>query len=289
MKLTWALMALAACDAPMESPDAGTDATIDRDAPPRCTRPALDAPWLQGQLTSWVAGLATAPRATATQRTTARTYLMNQLAAIGWTAQLHMYTTGANVHVTIPATMGTGKEILVGAHFDTVTNSPGANDNARGVAVVLAVARYLVDVPCRTAPVTIVLFDGEENGLLGSRAYAPTRTAANVRAVHTIDQVAWIRTTICGSSSRCRRRRSRPSTAPQVVGALVTTVPTEGTDHQAFRERGFAAIGLTEEYVGGDTSPHRHLPGDTTATIDMPYLLLAAKLTAQVIIDEVAP
>lgn len=288
-----ALGALGACDgSTMDSPDAGTDGPIGSDAPPGCTRPAIDAPWLQSSLTTWISGLAGAPRATTTQRTTARTYLMTQLATIGWTAQLQMYTTGANVAVTIPATMGgAGQEIIVGAHFDTVTNSPGANDNASGVAVVLAVARYLADVPCRTAPVTIVLFDGEENGLLGSRAYAPTKTAANVRAVHTIDQVAW------DQDNDLRFELEMPTAeleaeyraAAQVVGALVTTVPTEGTDHEAFRERGFAAIGLTEEYVGGDTSPHRHLTTDTPATIDTPYLVLAAKLTAQVIIDEVAP
>ena len=296
MKLPWLVLslgALGACDASsMDSFDAGTDGAVRPDAPPGCTRPAIDATWLQGQLTTWISGLASAPRALSTQRTTARTYLMNQLATIGWTAQLVTYTTGANVAVTIPATMGgTGKEIIVGAHFDTVLDSPGANDNASGVAVVLAVARYLVDVPCRTSPVTIVLFDGEENGLVGSRAYAPTKTAANVRAVHTIDQVAW------DQDNDLRFELEMPTAtleaeyraAAQIVGALVTTVPTEGTDHEAFRERGFAAIGLTEEYVGGDTSPYRHLMTDTPATVDTPYLVLAAKLTAQVIIDEVAP
>ena len=281
------LMALAACGEPMDATDAG----VDHDAPPGCTRPSLDAPWLQTQLTTWIAGLASAPRATATQRTAARTYLMSQLATIGWTAQLHTYTTGANVHVTIPATMGTAKEIILGAHFDSFTNSPGANDNASGVAVVLAVARYLTEVPCRTAPVTIVLFDGEENGLLGSRAYAPTKTSTNVRAVHTIDQVSW------DQDNDLRFELELPTAALEaewraaalIVGAPLTTTTTQGTDHEAFRDLGFAAIGLTEEYVGGDTSPYRHLPGDTPATVDTPYLVLAAKLTAQVIIDEVAP
>ena len=291
MKLAWPLLALAACGEPMGSPDAGVDGPGNPDAPPGCTRPALDAPWLQTQLTSWVGGLAAAPRATATQRTSARIYLMDQLSAIGWTAQLHMYTTGANVYVTIPATMGTDKEIILGAHFDTVTASPGANDNASGVAVVLAVARYLTEVPCRTAPVTLVLFDGEENGLVGSRAYALTKIVGNVRAVHTIDQVAW------DQDNDLRFELELPTTAleaeyraaAQVVGALVTTTTTQGTDHEAFRDRGFEAIGLTEEYVGGDTSPYRHTPQDTVSTVDTPYLVLAAKLTAQVIIDEVAP
>ncbi len=284
--------ALAACDSPT---DTGADAGVD--VPPGCSLPSLDAPWLETQLTTWMSGLAgTAlagtPRATNTQRTTARTYLMNQLATIGWPAQLHTYTTGANVYATIPATMGgTGKEIILGAHFDTVTNSPGANDNASGTAVVLAVARYLVDVPCRNSPVTLVLFDGEENGLLGSRAYAPTKTAANVRAVHTIDQVAW------DQDNDQRFELESPTTALEaewraaaaIVGVPLMTTNTQGTDHEAFRDRGFAAIGLTEEYVGGDTSPHRHTPQDTIATVDMPYLVLAAKLTAQVILAEVAP
>lgn len=291
MTARWALVAaLAACDAPMETTDAGVDGSTDPDAPPGCTRPSLDATWLQPQLTSWITGLTTAPRATTTQRTAARTYLMNQLATVGWPAQLHTYTTGANVYATIPATMGSGDEILVGAHFDTVTNSPGANDNASGVAVVLAVARYLVDVPCRTAPVTIVLFDGEESGLLGSRAYAPTKSAANIRAVHTIDQVAW------DQDNDLRFELELPTAtleaeyraAAQVIGAALTTTTTQGTDHEAFRERGFDAIGLTEEYVGGDTSPYRHTPQDTAATVDTPYLVLAAKLTAQVVISEVA-
>jgi Zn-dependent M28 family amino/carboxypeptidase len=238
-----------------------------------------------------VTELTAAPRATNTQRTAARTYLSNQLTSLGWAAQLHTYTTGANVHATIPATMGSGAEIIVGAHFDTVVGSPGANDNASGVAVVLAVARYLGETPCRTAPVTIVLFDGEENGLLGSRAFALTRTAASVRAVHTIDQVAWDQ----DDDLRFELELPTPTleaeyrAAAAFVGALVMTTTTQGTDHEAFRDRAFEAIGLTEEYVGGDTSPHRHAPGDTDATIDVPYLVLAAKLTAQVILAQVAP
>ncbi|MDB4962102.1 MAG: hypothetical protein JWP01_2101 [Myxococcales bacterium] len=281
---------LIACEAPMDTPDGGVDGH-GGDAPAGCTRPELDAPWLPSLLTSAVAQLATAPRATTTQRTTARTYLSNQLTAIGWQPQLHMYTTGANVYATIPATMGgTGSEIIVGAHFDTVTGSPGANDNASGVAVVLAVARFLKDVPCRSAPVTVVLFDEEEQGLFGARAFAMTKTAANVRAVHTIDQVAWdqdndlrfeleVPTAVLEAEYRA---------AAQVVGVIVNTTATQGTDHEAFRDRAFKAIGLTEEYVGGDTSPHRHTPQDTAATVDTPYLVLAAKLTAQVILSEVS-
>ncbi len=291
-----ALCALAACGGdpgPGENDvDGGVDGAPGPDAPPGCTRPALAAPWLRGLLTTDLAQLAAAPRFTATQRTTARSYLSAQLTAMGWTPMLHNYPGGTNVFATIPATMGgTDKEIIVGAHFDTVTGSPGANDNASGSVVVLAVARYLMDVPCRTAPVTVVLFDQEEGGLFGSRAFAQQRTPGMVRAVHTIDQVSWDgdgdHTFELESPAPALEAEWRAAAA--IVGVPVAATTTQGTDHEAFRDRGFAAIGLTEEYVGGDTSPFRHQAGDTASTVNADYLVLAAQLTAQVIIEEVAP
>jgi Zn-dependent M28 family amino/carboxypeptidase len=275
----------AGCGAPS---DAGVDGALVDGA---CARPALDAPWLTAYVTDVVGALSAAPRATTTQRDAARAYLADQLAALGWSPAEQAFNTGANVYATIPATAGSEPEIIVGAHFDTVAGSPGANDNASGTAVVLALARYLRDTPCRTAPVTVVLFDLEETGLFGSRAFAGTRTPAQVGAVHTIDQVAW-------DADGDRRFEIEAPTAAladewraaaQRAGVTVTTTTTEGTDHQAFRDAGFAAVGLTEEYVGGDTSPYRHTAGDTAATVDVSYLALAARLTADVVLGEVSP
>jgi hypothetical protein len=271
---------------------AGDAPSVDaRDAPPGCERPALDAPGLQTYLTTAVGMLAAAPRATAAQRDTARTKLATELSALGWTPQQHSYAGGINVHATIPATMGNGLQIVVGAHFDSVTGSPGANDNASGTAVVLAIARYLKDTPCRTAPVTVAFFDQEETGLFGSRTFAQTLSPATVRAVHTIDQVAWDadgdRVFELEQPAAALEQEWRAAAA--IVGATISVTSTGGTDHVSFRDRGFTAIGLTEEYVGGDTSPHRHLGSDTAATVDAAYLVLAAKLTAQVILDEVSP
>ncbi|MDQ3370919.1 MAG: M28 family metallopeptidase, partial [Myxococcota bacterium] len=242
-------------------------------------------------LTSTVTELAASPRATTTQREAARTQLANRLTAIGWTPQLHAYPGGSNVHATIPATMGAGPAVIVGAHFDSVAASPGANDNASGAAVVLAVARYLADVPCRTAPVTIVFLDQEETGLFGARAFAQRFDPASVRAVHTIDQVAWD----ADGDRRFELELPTPAleaewrAAAMTVGISLVATTTSGTDHEAFRALGFAAVGLTEEYVGGDTSPHRHLASDTPATVDAAYLRLAAMLTAEVVIRQVAP
>ena len=66
--------------------------------------------------------------------------------------------------------------ILVGAHYDSVIGSPGANDNASGVAAVIELARLLKTEPLfRT--VRFVAFVNEEppffqTGEMGSRVYA---------------------------------------------------------------------------------------------------------------------
>jgi hypothetical protein len=61
--------------------------------------------------------------------------------------------------------------ILIGAHYDTVLASPGADDNGTGIAVLLELARFF-SINKATDPIRLVAFDLEEYGLLGSRAYA---------------------------------------------------------------------------------------------------------------------
>ncbi len=283
MKLWWVAFAIGCGSAEVDVP---------LDAPAGCELPSLDS--ATPDLAGWLTGLP-APRATIQQRNEARAFLMTELADLGYTAQLHQYNNGANVVATLPATvLGTtssGKGIIVGAHFDTVSGSPGANDNASGTVAVLGVAQLLAAVSCRTAPVTIAFFDQEELGLFGARAYALSIDPDTIEAVHTIDQVAW-------DDDGDRRFELEAGTtalnaewtaAAGTVGVPVTKVPTEGTDHEAFRALGFAAIGLTEEFVGNDTSPHRHLSTDTTATVDLAYLALATTLAAQVVISEISP
>ena len=61
--------------------------------------------------------------------------------------------------------------ILIGAHYDTVPGSPGADDNATGVAVLLELARFFSS-NAANFPIRLVAFDLEEYGLLGSTSYA---------------------------------------------------------------------------------------------------------------------
>jgi len=72
------------------------------------------------------------------------------------------------------------REIIVGAHYDATDDGRGADDNASGVAVLLAVAALVKDQP---APYTIrfVAFGAEENDLDGSFAFVDEMDRADIR------------------------------------------------------------------------------------------------------------
>ena len=85
-------------------------------------------------------------------------------------------------------------EIVLAAHYDSVAGSPGAVDNASGCAVILAAASRLVQTPLEN-DLRIILFDGEESGLVGSRWWVESLDAAGrdriLAAVH-LDMVGFV-------------------------------------------------------------------------------------------------
>ncbi|MER7108707.1 M28 family peptidase [Streptomyces sp. NPDC000229] len=81
--------------------------------------------------------------------------------------RLHPRLTGANLLAEPPGGIPR-PTVVVGAHLDTVEGSPGADDNASGVAALLEVARLLGGLP-RPPAVTLLVSDMEELGLIGSR------------------------------------------------------------------------------------------------------------------------
>jgi Zn-dependent M28 family amino/carboxypeptidase len=88
--------------------------------------------------------------------------------------------TGINVVGTLNPSAGTSP-ILIGAHYDTVPGSPGADDNASGVAAMLECARVLAGSNS-SRHVNFVAFDAEEmqpplEGLHGSTAYVASLTS----------------------------------------------------------------------------------------------------------------
>ncbi|MGH9312726.1 MAG: M28 family metallopeptidase [Vicinamibacterales bacterium] len=83
-----------------------------------------------------------------------------------------------NVIAEIPGTDRADEVVMLGAHFDSWHSGTGATDNAAGSAVMMEAVRILKATslkPRRT--IRIALWSGEENGLLGSRAYVKNHFA----------------------------------------------------------------------------------------------------------------
>jgi carboxypeptidase Q len=100
--------------------------------------------------------------------------------AIDIAAQFHRESpTSWNTLAEIPGSDKGGEVVMAGAHLDSWHSGTGATDNAAGSAVVLEAARILQTLglkPKRT--IRVALWSGEEQGLLGSRAYVAEHFAS---------------------------------------------------------------------------------------------------------------
>lgn len=110
----------------------------------------------------------------------AEAYIAGEFAAIGYDVARQTYVAegvaSSNLEVVVPGSLRENEIVLVGAHYDTVPGSPGADDNASGVAALIEIARALRGARCERT-VKLVAFVNEEPpffywGEMGSRVYA---------------------------------------------------------------------------------------------------------------------
>ena len=205
---------------------------------------------------------------------------------------------------------GDGPIPLVAAHYDSVPRSPGADDNASGLAVMLEAARLL-----EGRAIGFVAFNGEEDGLLGSHdfvANALQSLGRPVSSAHVLEMVGYRRS---GPSSRLplpwqprstrtpdylavvgkgisnrfvdRAIESRASPNMHVVGAktwgpLHRVFPDlVRSDHFPFWNANLAATLWTD--TGNFRNPHYHLPTDTPDTLDYRFMSEVTDLIATTI------
>ncbi len=249
-------------------------------------------------------------RYTDAERERTRSYITTELKKYGWKPKLERFALGVNV---VAERVGTDKQagtILVGAHYDSVFQSPGADDNASGVAVVLEVARLLgMEATPRT--LKLALFDKEEAGLLGSRAFAAKVShLKDLRGVIIMDMVGYA----CYTSGCQKYPTGVPITPPSdkgdflaVVGdtehlpllnsfgqnvqdntrlpaVLTVPIPLKGlltpdtlrSDHAPFWYQGVGAVLVTD--TANLRTPHYHTKSDIPNTIDRNFFTGAAQV-----------
>lgn len=212
--------------------------------------------------------------------------------------------TGRNWWLDLPGSVSPKEVVIVGAHFDSVPGSPGADDNGTGTAAALEVARVLAGFE-RERTVRVVLFTAEEVGLIGAQVHARDSVKPAIDAgERTV--IGMMSLEMLGYYSDEEGSQQSPIPAipgifePPTVGnmiavvglarhgsfisPLVNAMTTHGTtpvftltmpaplpdlgrsDHAPFWGIGVPAVMITD--TANFRNPHYHLPSDTIETID---------------------
>ena len=185
----------------------------------------------------------------------------------------------ANVVATKRGTTRSHEIIVIGGHFDSVPRSPGANDNASGVATLMEAARVLATVPTART-IQFVPFSGEELGLFGSAAFANERRQGVVAMIN-LDMVGWGERLMVGNSPG--RDSSAVDTALQAaqrVGVEVNRFRAGASDHVSFERHGIPTV-----FFHRGVDPAYHRPADVPANVDPKHLEEAARLLVALIQD----
>ena len=101
----------------------------------------------------------------------------DRLASLGFDVERHAYATGVNVIGVRTGTTKPAERVVVSAHYDSVPNCAGTDDNGSGLAGTLEAARVLSQQP-HDRTLVVACWDEEERGLIGSSAYVARAKAA---------------------------------------------------------------------------------------------------------------
>jgi Zn-dependent M28 family amino/carboxypeptidase len=242
----------------------------------------------------------------------AERYVQQQFESLGYTVHVQAFHArggeSRNLEVSIPGADRPAEIIVVGAHYDSAPLTPGADDNATGVAALLELARLLhTEHFART--IRFVAFANEEppyfgSADMGSRFYAATAHARgdSILAMLSLETVGYFSNapgsqhypapfglvyptrgnflTFVGNVASRRlvhesiRAFRASATLPSEGVAAPSDVPGIGwSDHSSFWSEGYPAIMIT------DTAPFRntayHGPHDTPERIDYDALTRA--------------
>lgn len=199
---------------------------------------------------------------------------------------------GKNIVATLPGKEN-GNIVVVSAHYDSVSVSPGADDDGSGVAVVLAAADILSHYSFNST-VRFVLFSGEEQGLLGSHEYAQnaSRNGERILANLNLDGIGYAAASDDGS--KIKHHANNQSTwmvnisktiASQYhdeIGLEVIGLPhVTFSDHQSFVEYHYDASYFLEYSL----TPYYHTPQDTLEHMNITYLMKVCKLTVATLVS----
>jgi aminopeptidase YwaD len=275
---------------------------------------------LEERLRRHVATLASAPRVPGSRaHREAEDYIGNTLQEAGFVVQDFTYAE-AGFPCTNLLTRPLPDEpelplLIVGAHYDSVRGSPGADDNASAVAALLELGRWIRPHLDRseacTARLQLAAYDLEEYGLIGSQVHSSEihDQGLTIRGMIALEMLAYTDSTpgsqrlpphlhgrypdvatfigVCGNEASLDLLQTVTHALQCVPGLPVEhiAVPGKGdvlpevrlSDHSSFWDRGYPAVMITD--TSFYRNPYYHQATDTPETLDYPFL---ARVTAGV-------
>jgi len=220
-------------------------------------------------------------------------YLLARYRAYGLDAHLQRFTTNvgrdievANVVAVVKGTVNPELIYVVGAHFDSRAEGPGADDNTSGTAMILEAARIIAQRP-QPATVMFVAFTGEEGGLRGAREFG-RRMKDSIRVVGALnnDMMGWSNDQRMDNTIRYSNPgiRDVQHAAAMQFSRLITydAFYYKSTDAQALFDAWGDIIGGIGSYpILGN--PHYHMPHDVLETINHQQLAETSRTTVATI------
>ena len=193
--------------------------------------------------------------------------------------------------------------IILGAHFDSVQGTPGADDNASGVAVLLEAARLLARARVGSQ-VLFCAFNLEELNMIGSSYFAKKlkSVGAKVAAMISLEMIGYTDSRpgsqkypfglkafypdrgdfigVIGNWKSAGLLRKFSRQMRQVRGLPVETLSVPGngglipavrlSDHAPFWDAGYPALMITD--TSFFRNPHYHGSTDTLETLNLDFL-----------------
>lgn len=242
-------------------------------------------------------------------------YIESTLAEQGYTAERQAFDVPGhrvrNIFVRLPAATPDADVLVVGAHYDSAFDSPGANDNGTGAAALLELARLLRNGAPLRNEIQLVFFANEEppwwgTPHMGSVHFAKALTASgrHARGMISLETIGAFSDAPGSQSYPFPLGAGFPGKADfiafvalprarallhDVIGSFRrhTPFPTIGgvgpsfidglawSDHAAFEAEGIAGLMITDTALY--RYPHYHKPTDTPDKIDYARL---ARVTA---------
>ena len=263
------------------------------------------------------------------ERLQARQYILEQLQEAGWSPEEIPFVShqsanpieGINILAIKPGRNPDIGTILLGAHYDTVARSPGADDNASAVATVLELARLFNNIQT-SYTLAIALFDLEESGLLGSTAFTQDiLRSLNINGAIILEMLGYA----CYTAGCQTYPQALPIDPPSDIGNFLAIIgdighpflvdafktaahsertdlpiftlkiPTLGaitpdllrSDHVPFWRKGIGAVMVTD--TANFRNPYYHQTNDTLETLDHEFLINSATLVLDSLMQLLQP